>query len=425
MSSMPSTTRSEIVDVLIIGAGAAGLMAGIWAGRTHSGIRILALDGARRLGAKIVVSGGGRCNVTHTRVDESDFAGSSPHAIRKVLRRFDVASTVSFFRELGVDLKTEEDGRLFPKTDSSKTVLAALLDAASQAGVILEHPRKVMRVEKVPEGFLAGGEWGEVLARSVVLAAGGKSLPKSGSDGAGYLLAKSLGHSTTDRISPALVPLLLPADHFIRELAGLTVKTSIELVSRNGRRLKRFTDSTLCTHLGLSGPAVLNISRYYLQAKEDDPGSRLLINWLPDRSAAELDQELRQWGTGKVASYFRRLLPDRLVGALFRHAGVSPETVGHRLTRADRLRLVANATGMELPITGDRGFTVAEVTAGGIPLSEIHLDRMESRRCPRLFVCGEICDVDGRIGGFNFQWAWASGYVAGTSVTKFLDALSG
>jgi len=408
-------------DVLIIGAGAAGLMAAIWAARTAPGAEVLALDSARKLGAKILVSGGGRCNVTHERVMERDFAGSSPHAIRKVLRRFDVRDTITFFQEIGVRLKREETGKLFPTTDSARSVLTKLLAAATEAGVRIAHPRRVESVKVKPVGFEVEGNWGQVSARHLVLATGGKSLPKSGSDGHGYEIARTLDHSLTPRIFPALVPLTLPPGHFCRELSGIAVPASLEVQNAMGRRLAAFSGSTLCTHFGLSGPSVLDISRYYVDAKATDPGTRLVINWLPGKSGQEVDAELQGRGKLKVLKHLTKVLPDRLAEALMQAAGVSTEVYGHGLTRPQRLSLTKILTRMELPVTGDRGFGFAEVTAGGVPLGELHLDTMESRARPGLFLCGEICDVDGRIGGFNFQWAWASGYVAGVAVGRKLQ----
>lgn len=409
-------TIRKRADVVIIGAGAAGLMAGIWAGRTNPARSIILLDGAKKLGAKILVSGGGRCNVTHDEVEASAFAGSSRHAIAKVLRRFGVTQTVEFFHARGVELKREETGKLFPTTDRAQTVLNALLTAAQQANVIIQHPSRAETVEKIGNGFWIRGEWGDMEARQVVLATGGKSLPKTGSDGHGFEIAKSLGHTITPRVFPALVPLTLPPGHFIRELSGLTVPATLEVRSSKGKKIITFTNSTLCTHFGLSGPSVLDISRYYLEANFDDPETTLVINWWPGKSAEQLDAELQALGRTTVIKHLREYLPERLARVLCQQAGVEPGTSGHELTRAQRLALARIVTQMPLPITGDRGYNFAEVTAGGVPLSELRLNTMESRCCPGLYLCGEICDVDGRIGGFNFQWAWASGYVAGVAV---------
>ena len=412
------------IDVAVVGAGAAGLMAAIWAGRTFQAQdgtkRVVALDGARTLGAKILVAGGGRCNVTHDVVDESAFAGSSRHAIRKVLGRFGVARTVAFFRELGVELKREETGKLFPTTDDAHTVLNALLHAARTAAVDIAQPWRVESVERAEHGFLIRpdpgtpnsqpGTRGALTARRVILATGGRSLPKSGSDGHGYDIARTLGHTIT-RTFPGLVPLTLPRDHFVCALSGLTVPATLELRSTTGKRLAAFTDSTLCTHFGLSGPAVLDISRYYL---DPAPGTAaLFINWLPALTGETLDAALANLKNQTPGRWLATHLPERLARALCDGAGVDPAGPGHQLTRERRRALARVVCEMPLPITGDRGWNYAEVTAGGVPLAEIRLDTMESRLCPGLFLCGEICDVDGRIGGYNFQWAWASGFVAG------------
>ncbi|MBI2877937.1 MAG: NAD(P)/FAD-dependent oxidoreductase [Candidatus Tectomicrobia bacterium] len=410
---------SKEVDIVIVGAGAAGLMAGIWAGRTHPHRSILLLDGARRLGTKILASGGGRCNVTHDRIDAGAYAGSSRPTIQKVLRRFDLPQTVAFFRELGVELKREEGGKLFPTTDSSKTVLNALLTAARQAHLTIQHPRRVETVERTGEGFLVVGTWGQVRAGRLVLSTGGKSLPESGSDGHGYAIARSLGHSITPRIFPALVPLTLPRDHFLCALSGIAVPATLDLWSGSGKRLASFTDATLCAHFGLSGPSVLDISRYYLDARFDDPQARLTVNWLPGKTTEQLDRELQRLGPATPLGYLRTCLPERLARALCEQAGVEPGAPGHRLTRPQRKALAHAVTQLPLPITGHRGYRFAEATAGGVPLAELHLKTLESRLCPGLYCCGEVCDVDGRIGGFNFQWAWASGYTVGVSVGVF------
>jgi predicted Rossmann fold flavoprotein len=235
----------EFWDVAVIGGGAAGLMAAVGAGRSGAHPRVIVLDGAKHLGAKILVAGGGRCNVTHETVDEADFCGSSPKAIAKVLRRFSVADTVSFFADLGVELKREETGKLFPVTDRARSVLDALLAAARSAGVTLRHPWRAASVERNAEGFVLRAAAGAppISARRVVLATGGKSLPKSGSDGQGYALARALGHTPTPRILPALVPLCLPGDHPFTGLAGISFPARLEVHNARGKRLAAVTGS--------------------------------------------------------------------------------------------------------------------------------------------------------------------------------------
>jgi predicted Rossmann fold flavoprotein len=407
-------------DLVVVGAGAAGLMAALWAARSARDRRVFVLDGARLLGAKILVSGGGRCNVTHHAVDERAFNGSSPAAIRKVLRRFDVPRTIEFFRELGVPLRREETGKLFPVTDRARTVLDALLAATREAGVELRHPWRVAAVAPGEDGFVLTSAAGEVIrSPRVVLATGGRSLPKTGSDGGGYALAETLGHTLTPRIFPGLVPLVVPEGHFVRALSGLSVPATLEVRAGSGRKRAAMTGSLLCTHFGLSGPVALDVSRHFIDARMDDPEARLVVRWLPDETPDSLDAALRGLGTATVGGLFGGRLPDRLARAMCAHAGVDPTTPGHRLSRQARRAMAEAAAEMTVPVAGDRGYAYAEVTAGGVPLRELHLDTLRSRRSPGLSLCGEICDVDGRIGGFNFQWAWASGYVAGISAWAF------
>lgn len=408
-----------VVDLAVVGCGAAGLMAAIQAGRAarDRGERpsIVALDGATTIGAKILVAGGGRCNVTHDVVDETAFAGSTPPAVRNVLRRFGVQETIRFFAEQNVPLKREATGKLFPVTDRARTVLDALLRAAKESGVAVVHPWRVEDIAMNPGGFVLRGSAGTIAARRVILATGGRSLPKSGSDGHGYELARRLGHTTTPRILPGLVPLTLADGCFVRGLAGVTLETKLSLHAGSGKTLRSFRGSTLCTHFGISGPPVLDISRYWLEASLDDPAAHLCVDWLPALGPQDVEGELARRGSTPVTTLLRSRLPERLADALAREAGIDRDASFDRLAREKRKTLVKTICAYHLPVTGDRGFTHAEVTAGGVPLSQTKLRTLESRVCPGLHLVGEILDVDGRIGGYNFQWAWASGFVAGVA----------
>jgi predicted Rossmann fold flavoprotein len=423
-------------DIVVVGAGAAGLMAAIWAARTareeRSGARVIAVDGASRLGAKILVAGGGRCNVTHFEVSERDYAvgpGSTLNAVRNVLRAFPVSRTVEFFAQAGVELKREETGKLFPTTDDAHTVLSSLLRAAAAAGAQVRNPWRVEAIEHDESdrsGFLVRGPAGEIAARRIIIATGGKSLPKTGSDGHGYDMVRGLGHTITPTF-PALVPLLVDKEKsFVPSLSGIAHSAEVTVVSSTGRKLAAFTDSLLCTHFGLSGPAALNISRYLSAARREDRGAGLVANWLPGQSFEAVDTALVA-ATASRRSTLRALLeeksfgaamPERLARAILESAGIDPAAPAQALSRDARRVLARTLTGMPIPVTGDRGYLFAEVTAGGVPLSEVRLDSMESRVSPGLHLCGEILDVDGRIGGFNFQWAWATGFLAGCAAAR-------
>ena len=261
-------------------------------------------------------------------------------------------------------------------------------------------------------GFVLGESDGRrsIVASRVVLATGGKSLPKSGSDGAGYLLAKKLGHTITPEIFSALVPLLLGKEHPLTQLSGLSIHARLTVQPSTGKPVAVFENSILCTHFGLSGPGVLDISRYWRAETFRDPAVKLILDVIPDRSQEQLDSSLQSLGGRTVISFFSKDLPHRLARTLIQLAEVPLDRVGSSLSREERRRLVAVSKEYELPVTGDRGWRYAEVTAGGVPLSELKLNTLESRVCPGLYLCGEICDVDGRIGGFNFQSAFATAH---------------
>ena len=407
-------------DILIIGAGAAGLMAATFAGRTaEPGHSVAVLDGAKRIGAKILVSGGGRCNVTHDVVTPADFAGSKRNQIAKVLKTFTADDTVEFFHELGVKLKREDTGKLFPTTDSAKTVLDALLSAVDLAGAKVLPEHRVTKASRTEQGFTVRTEQGEFHSRNLILATGGKSLPKTGSDGLAYGFAIGLGHTLT-QTTPALVPLVLVDGHWLTRLSGLTTEAELSVANPNGKILHRQPGSLLLTHFGLSGPAAMDISRHWIAAHKQGPGTQLLINFLPGRTYDQIEAELvdltQSHGVNGITSLLEDYVPRRLAHLLVSEgAGVDPATPMAQLSKPQRRAVVRSLTSLPVPVVRDRGYLFAEVTAGGIPLSEINLATMESRKCPGLYLCGEILDVDGRIGGYNFQWAWASGRLAGIS----------
>ncbi|MDG2022549.1 MAG: aminoacetone oxidase family FAD-binding enzyme [Phycisphaerales bacterium] len=411
----------ERVSVAIVGAGAAGLMAAIHAGRiSEEGTGpIVAFDSAVKIGAKILVAGGGRCNVTHHEVLPEDYAGSSRNAIRKVLRAYPVDAVVDFFAAEGVQLKREETGKLFPVTDKARTVLDALLQSVESEGVELRHPVRVESIERTPEGFDIEGAGVAVLADRVILCTGGKALPKTGSDGFGLELVQRLGHSVTPAIHPALVPLLLPDGDPICDLSGIATPVTLSVRSGTGRSIAAYSAPLLCTHFGVSGPVVLDASRHLLAARAAGDSAEAFVDWLPeeDRDAFERSM-LAASGQATCQGMLRGRFPERLLRMLLLAGGVEATDRVRTLTRVRRLEFLEVLFNHRIEVVGDRGYTFAEATAGGVPLSEVRLDSMESRIVPGLHLAGEICDVDGRVGGFNFQWAWASGFLAGRAAGR-------
>ncbi|HSG98771.1 MAG TPA: NAD(P)/FAD-dependent oxidoreductase [candidate division Zixibacteria bacterium] len=426
----PSTpSHDRPVDLAVVGAGAAGLAAAIFAAESvrSSGFLVLLVDGAQRPGAKILVSGGGRCNVTHRDVTPNDFCGGSSHVVQKVLRAFDHHATVAWFERLGVALKCEDTGKLFPMTDDAHTVLSALLHRVDQLGIKRHFGHRVTDIRPSPTGFeitTSAGQTRDTLIRAcrVIVATGGLALPKSGSDGAGLAILERLGHTIVPT-TPALVPLTLKRSRSIAgrftEFQGTALEARLRVTA--GRATKPYAETegaVLFTHFGLSGPAAMDLSRHWLRLKHDQPDADIHVTMGVREfvSIADADRHLTAAAQTHPRRHIETLLrnwwPSRIAEAVARDLG--PETTLATLTREKRLHLATLLAAMPLEVTGTRGYSHAEATAGGVDLREVQWRTMASRRIPGLHLCGEILDVDGRIGGFNFQWAWSSGYCAGT-----------
>lgn len=414
---MSEGAPNHMADVAIVGAGAAGLMTAICAARRDRSRTILILDGAAKPGAKILVAGGGRCNVTNAAVTPNDFNGGSRSAIRRVLNAFPAEETVAFFREIGVTLHEEEHGKLFPDTNQARTVLNALLDEIRRLGVRLLAGRRVLQIDRRNGQFELATANGPVAANKLVLATGGLSLPKTGSDGAGFQFAQTLGHSLVP-LTPALAPLVLDGD-FHSPLSGVAQEAEIA-IHVEGRKPTRLRGSMLWTHFGVSGPVVLDASRYWHRAGLDSLRVTVSANLLPGHDFASIEQRLIALASSqpktRLSNAMATLLPARVATAILGHVGISGQIAMAHLAREDRRRLVGALLAWPLPVRDSRGYAYAEATAGGVPLDEIDPGTMASRKCAGLHLVGEIVDVDGRIGGFNFQWAWSSGSVAGTAV---------
>jgi predicted Rossmann fold flavoprotein len=414
---VPVSAAEETADLVIVGAGAAGLATAIFAKRNVPSLRVICVDGAARIGAKILVSGGSRCNVTNTEVTEQDFWGGSSRVVRRVLRAFPAAKTVAFFAELGVRLHEEEDGKLFPDSNSARDVLNALLVALRDAGVKLRTSERVTAVARDEGGFLVSGST-RYRANAVVLATGGRSLPKTGSDGTGYALARALGHGYVET-TPALAPLILD-DGRHAGLAGVSHRAGLTIRSEQARPID-LEGSLLWTHFGASGPVVLNASRHWHRARLEERAVDVLLNVCPGERFETLEAWLLAQAVerprARVATLLAERLPVAVADAWIQALDLDDVTAAH-LTRESRRRLIHALLATPLQVRDSRGYNFAEVTAGGIPLDDIDPARMESRRCPGLFLVGEILDVDGRLGGFNFQWAWSSAWVAGQAIAS-------
>jgi predicted Rossmann fold flavoprotein len=409
---MNSAARNPL-PIVILGAGAAGVMAAIFAAGSGRG-RVLLLERTRDGGRKILVSGGGRCNVLPSAVDAGRFVtDSSPHTLRKILSSWPLAEQRRFFEEeAGIPLALEaETGKLFPVSNSSRAVRDGLLELARRRGVEIRFAALAQELEPGDDGRpwtvrLADGE--AIPAAAVVVATGGLSLPGTGSDGTGFGIVRRLGH-TVHPTYPALTPLTLDPPRYA-PLAGIS--RHVILRAPGSKRTAAAADGFLFTHRGYSGPAVLDLSHLAVRSRlAGGLPQPFFVQWT-ELDAAAWDELLRDT-PGTAFGALRRQLPDRLAEALLADAGVDGDRPLPQLRREERRRLVAALTHHPLPWTGDEGYRKAEVTGGGVALAEIDPRTMESRRRPGLFLCGEILDAFGPIGGYNFLWAWATGRAAG------------
>jgi predicted flavoprotein YhiN len=427
--------------VVVVGAGAAGLTAAIRAG--EGGARVTLLNAHPKVGLKILMSGGTRCNVTHATVDARDYNGGSRPFVARILRAFTPEQTLEWMKSIGVELKLEQTGKYFPVSDDAQTVLDALLAAAERAGVTVRSGARAVKIERAEHHWRLvvqtihdsaafsseskapgethwtlpetdAGEW--IDADAIVLASGGLSFPRTGSDGTGYALAMSLGHTIVSPV-PALTP-LTSSDTMCAECQGVALPAELALWVA-GKRVETVSGPLLFTHFGYSGPAALDLSRHWLRAEGE---RRVTANFVPGMNAQMLTNEWTKVGVAEpkttVRKFLGRHLPDRIAVTLATECEVEPAKWMSQVDRARRQKLIERVTERELPISGTLGYEKAEVTAGGVTLSEVDPSTLESRKAPGVFLCGEILDVEGRLGGFNFQWAWSSGTVVGRSVGR-------
>jgi predicted Rossmann fold flavoprotein len=399
--------------IVVIGAGAAGVMAALHAAGNNA--PVLLLESTADGGRKILISGGGRCNVLPSRLDPRQFTtASSPNTLRNILRSWPLERQHRFFEDtLGIPLEVEaETGKVFPASDRARDVRDRLLAEARHRGADIRFRARVTALDPPADGepWMVGlADGARIAAAAVVVATGGLSVPATGSDGAGLRLVAALGHTVND-LYPALTPLTAaPPRH--ADLAGISL--DVMLTAPLGSRSAVTQGGFLFTHRGYSGPSVLDISHHAVRARlAGAPRQPILAAW-GGHDQAWWESRLGHGSGRTVVAEVRRHLPTRLADTLVRESGVDPATSLDHLRREDRARLATTLGRYDLPWTGDEGYKKAEVTGGGVALAEIDPVTMESRLRPGLFLCGEILDAFGPIGGYNFTWAWATGRAAG------------
>jgi predicted Rossmann fold flavoprotein len=398
--------------VVVIGAGAAGTMAAIFA--ASHGAETLLLERTKDGGRKILISGGGRCNILPAAVDESRFVtDSSPHTLRRIVRSWRLREQIEFFEgEAGIPLQEETaSAKLFPKSESARDVRDRLFGLARAKGVTIAPGVIVTGIGRTTtEWHITQHDGPPFPADAVIVATGGLSVPATGSDGLGLSIIEQLGH-TIHRTYAALTPLVATATDAFANLAGVSLP--VALTARAGGLTAIARGGFLFTHQGYSGPAVLDVSHVAVRSRaEMDAPAKISVRWTP-LDTEQWEQTLRPVGTRTVLNAVSAHLPARLAEALLTFSGVDLRRKLAQMTRDERTTLIGVLMHGDLPWSGDEGYKKAEVTGGGVALSEIDPRTMESRRHPGLFLCGEILDAFGPIGGYNFLWAWATGRAAG------------
>lgn len=415
-------------DVIVIGAGPAGLMASIAA--AEKGAKVLVLDKGNRPGRKLAISGGGRCNVTN--------AGPIEELIRHIpgngrflysaLSEFSNQDIIRFFRKLGIRLKEEDHGRMFPVNNRAQSVVQALLQELNRLGITLKLNKPVDGL--LFEDYMTGvrAQTGEVFhAPSVIIAVGGKSVPQTGSTGDGYRWARAVGHTITE-LYPTEVP-LTSSDSLIvsKELQGLSLRdAAVTLLSPKGKKIQSQRWDLIFTHFGLSGPAILRLSQFVVKAlrKYNTPVVTVLIDIFPDRTRDEVRADLLKRAEDaprkELGSIWKGIAPERYLRYLMKRADVSPSLTVSQLSKEKVRKIAELLKEFPVQINGTLPIEKAFITGGGVALKEIHPKTMASRMMPGLYFCGEILDIHGYTGGYNITAAFTTGHAAGTAAGLYV-----
>jgi predicted Rossmann fold flavoprotein len=401
--------------MIVIGGGAAGFFGAIAAARVNPDAQVTLLEASHKPLAKVLISGGGRCNVTHACFEPATLVQNYPRggkALRGAFSRFQPRDTIAWFKEQGVKLKTEADGRMFPITDSSQTIADCLLSTARDVGVNLRMGTPVVDVKSTNSHFKIVLKSGEILECDRLLLA-------TGSNPIGYKIAQDLGHQIEPPV-PSLFTFNIPESN-LRSLAGISVNTAkLKLIVANKTQLEQI-GPLLITHWGMSGPGVLKLSAWGARVLHDSNyQATLMINWLPEQQQEQLRQQLltvkNEWGKRAIALHRGVDLPHRLWQYLVSRAHITPDIKWAEVSKTTLNQLVKELSQGEYLVQGKGVFKDEFVTCGGVNLKQVNFQTMESRVIPGIHFAGEILDIDGITGGFNFQSAWTTGYLAGLAM---------
>ena len=407
------------MKVIIIGGGAAGFFGAIACAEANPKLQVTLLEAGRKPLAKVRISGGGRCNVTHHCFEPARLIENYPRggkALRGAFTRFQPQDTVQWYKSRGVQLKTEADGRMFPTTDSSQTIINCLMQAADKAGVDLRTGVGVKSVKQFVNGQNEG--YFQVELKNERVMECDRLLIATGSNPLGYRWAKNLGHKIESSV-PSLFTFNIK-DPRLKDLAGVSVAHALVKLGSGKHKLEQ-TGALLITHWGVSGPAILKLSawgaRFLHELRYD---SSLQINWLPEHNLESLKQVLAEFKhtnpKKKIINYCPVKLPKRLWQSLVRYVEIKPEKVWSQISNKELNKLVTEIVRGQYEIKGKGVFKDEFVTCGGVSLKEVNFKTMESKKCPGLYFAGEILDIDGVTGGFNFQSAWTTSWLAGVAI---------
>lgn len=406
-------------SIIVIGGGASGMVAAISAARL--GAQVTILERNPRVGKKILATGNGRCNFTNINDDIKFFHGTNPRFAFGALSKFSVYDTIEFFDYLGIEHKVEDNGKVFPMSDQASSILDVLMYELNETGVSFVCDAFVKSISKVNNTFNVEVESGEIYhSDSVIIAAGGRAMPSSGSDGSGYDLAIMTGHTIVDTY-PTLVQLMLEGNYFKR-IDGVKIVGTAEIMYNN-KSVAVDRGDILFTNYGVSGPPILQLSRTageLLNSGKDVYVKIIIMDNMSREELLDIVNKRFQSGINKPLDFsFVGLINKRLIPVILAEAGISDirRTVSE-LPYKQRDRIIDILTDWRFKIRGTKGWQSAQATAGGVDTREIDGSTMESKVLKGMYFAGEIVDIDGLCGGYNLQWAWSSGYVAGQSAAQ-------
>lgn len=411
--------KEERIKIIVVGGGAAGLFAAMTAGR--QGAQVTILEKNQRVGKKILATGNGRCNLTNTDMHISHFHGENPKFAYSALQAFDNFKTIECFEHLGITHKVEEEGKVFPFSNQASSVLDVLRYELERLGIETLVESEVKEIRKLAKGFnILTKEGTQYFAHKVILTTGGKAAPNLGSNGSGYALAEKLGHHLIESF-PSLVQLKL-AEPFLKQIKGIKFDGEAQIIVKD-KILATAQGELLFTEYGISGPPIFQLSRTAAENLKNNQEvwiKVVLINHLPkDKLINYVTKRWQENPEKNVPFSFVGFINKQLMPVLLKQAGIedSNKPVAHLTTR-EKEDIISILQDWRFKVTGTNTWTAAQVTAGGIDVRDINQNTMESRLVPGLFFAGEIMDIDGDCGGYNLQWAWSSGYVAGKSAMR-------